>query len=365
MANTTYGVNDPETNKVWAKKLRVEALKKTWVGKFIGTTDNSLIQEVTDLKKAKGDRITVTLRTQMRGAGVAGDAILKGKEEKLTTYNDNIFIDQLRHAVDRGGNMTQQRVVFDLRKQCNEALSDWMGQRWDRSFMNIIAGYTATDEVDEFGELYQGSDTRYTGMQAATAPTSGRHFWSEAGATSDADLDSSGDTMKLSLIDDLVAEAKMASPVIRPIKVGGDDKYVMFLHTKQVRDLRKDATTAGNWVDIQKAAMQGGQVSNNPIFTGAIGEYNGVILHESTRVPRGIAANGTSISTVRRAVLCGAQAVTLAFGNGNDYESWNWAEEAEDYGNQLGVSAGCIFGMKKSIFNSADFATLVLSTYAA
>lgn len=34
-------------------------------------------------------------------------------------------------------------------------------------------------------------------------------------------------------------------------------------------------------------------------------------------------------------------------------------------GNQLGVAAGCIFGMKKTKFNSVDFGCMTLSTYAA
>lgn len=366
MANTVFGINDAETNKVWAKKLFVEALKKAWVGKFIGSSDNSLIQEHKDLKKARGDRITYTLRTQIQGRGVVGDAILKGSEEKLTHYSDNLYLDQLRHAVDRGGNMSQQRVLFDLRKGCEEALSDWIAARFDRSFFLQAAGYNATDEVTEFGETYKGNDVAYTGLQATAAPTSGRHFWSEDGTSADENLDSSGDNMKLSLIDDLVTQAKLASPMIRPIKVDGEDRYVMFLHPKQVRDLRKDASTAGNWVDIQKAAMTGGKVSDNPIFTGALGIYNGVILHESSRVPRGVNSSTlASISTVRRAIFCGAQAISLGFGNGSDFESWSWAEEAEDYGNQLGVAAGCIFGMKKAKFNSADFGCMVLSTYAA
>jgi N4-gp56 family major capsid protein len=366
MATTVFGVNDAETNKVWSKKLQVEALKKTWVSKFIGSTDNALIFEQKDLKKAKGDKITYTLRTQIRGKGVQGDNILKGSEEKLTHYSDALYIDQLRHAVDRGGNMSIQRVLMDLRKGCNDALSDWWAARFDRWFFCVGAGYNATDEVDEFGEIYQGNDTRYTGNNAVTAPTSGRHFWSEAGADKDEDLDSTGDTMTLTLIDDLVAQAKLASPMIRPLKIDGEDRYVLFLHTKQVRDLRKDASTAGNWVDIQKAAMQGGQVSNNPIFTGALGMYNGVILHESPRVVRGVNSSTlASISTVRRAMFCGAQALTLGFGMGHGFESWVWAEEDEDYGNQLGVAAGCIAGMKKSVFNSNDFGVLVLSTYAA
>ena len=34
-------------------------------------------------------------------------------------------------------------------------------------------------------------------------------------------------------------------------------------------------------------------------------------------------------------------------------------------GNQLGVSAGVIAGLKKTQFNSADFGTIVIPTYAS
>jgi hypothetical protein len=42
----------------------------------------------------------------------------------------------------------------------------------------------------------------------------------------------------------------------------------------------------------------------------------------------------------------------------------DWTEEMFDYGNQLGVEAGCIGGLKKMRFNSKDFGTIALSTYA-
>ena len=43
----------------------------------------------------------------------------------------------------------------------------------------------------------------------------------------------------------------------------------------------------------------------------------------------------------------------------------NWVEELFDFKNQLGVSAGAIWGLKKTIFNSLDFGTIVVPTYAA
>ena len=42
-----------------------------------------------------------------------------------------------------------------------------------------------------------------------------------------------------------------------------------------------------------------------------------------------------------------------------------WVEEKFDYGRECGVSAGCLYGLKKTIFDSKDFASVVISTYAA
>ncbi|MBL8774070.1 MAG: DUF4043 family protein, partial [Phenylobacterium sp.] len=45
--------------------------------------------------------------------------------------------------------------------------------------------------------------------------------------------------------------------------------------------------------------------------------------------------------------------------------SADWNEELFDYGNQLGVEAGFIAGLKKTRYNGADLSTIVISTYAA
>jgi N4-gp56 family major capsid protein len=169
-------------------------------------------------------------------------------------------------------------------------------------------------------------------------------------------------------IDRLVAKAKTFSPMIRPIKVGGEDKWVAFLHPYQVYALRGNTST-GQYIDIQKAAMTGGQVANNPLYTGALGEYNGVILHEDVRVPPTQDNGGTGITAASsqnayRACFAGAQAASFAVGQDNTDGAMNWVEELFDYENQLGVSAGMIFGLKKMVFNSKDFATIVATSYA-
>lgn len=212
------------------------------------------------------------------------------------------------------------------------------------------------------------ADTLYTGLNAAVAPSSGtgadrrwiiRQQDDETDHSTEASL-SSSDTFSLKLLDRAVAIAKTSSPLIRPIKVGSNSYYVCFLHPYQVKDLRTQTNT-GDWLDIQKAAMSGGDIETNPIFSGALGVYNGVVMHEWTRLPNGIGANS---ATTRRAVFCGAQAVSLAWGQGYS-EAPKYIEDLFDYDRQFGVSVQTIIGAKKMQFNSKDFGTIVLSTYAA
>ena len=149
----------------------------------------------------------------------------------------------------------------------------------------------------------------------------------------------------------------------------------MFLHDYQVTDLRTDVNSNGlDWQDLQIAAMQGGDIKDNPIFTGALGAYNGVILHETPYVTNGVSsADGTAVANTKRAVLCGAQAAMCAYGGDSGPSSFSWKEELFDYQNQLGVSGGSIYGIKKCVYtpeddsstNAEDFGTVVTSTYAA
>lgn len=110
--------------------------------------------------------------------------------------------------------------------------------------------------------------------------------------------------------------------------------------------------------------MQGGKITNNPIFDGALGVYNRVILHESNFVPLS-PTTITSGDTVRRAVFCGAQAAVVAFGRENSQSQFTWVEEMFDYQNKLGVAAGSIWGVKRSIYNSNSFGSIALATAAA
>lgn len=352
MAATDYGVNAPEAVKLWSKSLAREALKKAYVGTFIGENQDSVIQEKTEAKKNPGDRVTITLRMQLNGDGVTEGQTLEGNEESLTTYTDNLFINEMAHAVRSRSKISRQRVPWSVREEARDGLADWFAGRLDTWFFNQICGNTAV------------SDTRYTGLNTILAPSSNNIIRAGALTTDQAVNADSTKTFDLTLIDKAVNKAKIMTPVMRPIKVGGKAKYVMFLHPNQVRDLRT-STATGQWLDIQKAALSGGSGDASPIYTGALGEYNGVVLHEAVRVTNGVHSTTSAAQTsTRRAVLCGAQAAAIGFGQGMGFEQWQWVEDEFDYEREFGVSAQTVGGLKKLQFNSQDFSTIVVSTYA-
>ncbi|WP_342711510.1 N4-gp56 family major capsid protein [Bradyrhizobium sp. B124] len=352
MSTTSYGLNDTLSNKLWAKKLNVEALKQTYFGKFMGEGSSSMIQLKTDFEKGAGDELTIGLRVQLKGDGTTEGQTLQGNEEALSTYNDKFRINELAHAVRVRNKNTidAQRVPFNMRSEGKDGLTDWYGDRLDTCMANHLAGNILA------------VDPRYTGNNAVSAAT---NFVRANAATDDATVNGDNTaTMKLKYIEYCVERAKTMSPMIRPVMVNGKKKYLMFLHSYQVTDLRTDAG-AGQWLDIQKAALAGGAGKDSAIYADALGEYRDVILHEWTRVPVGISNAGAAQTNVRRAVFAGAQAGVVGFGKEFSKGShFKWVEELFDYERELGVSAQTVWGIKKSVYNAQDFGTIVVPTYA-
>jgi|694.fasta_scaffold41149_7 N4-gp56 family major capsid protein len=360
MAATNFLTNNSLAVKAWAKKLYVQAIYDSYASRFMGSSSTSLIQVRDEVRKGPGDKVTVGLRMQLNGTGIAGDDTLEGNEEALVTYSDSVLVDQLRHAVRSKGKMSEQRVAFDVMAEHQSALSDWFADRIDEAFFNQIAGNTAK------------TDARYTGSNSTVAPSTNNIIRVGTSATTTDGSLSTVDTFTTTTLDRAVAKAKTLNdsgqPIIRPIRHKGQDKYVAFLHPYQVYSLRTTATAnTVTWWEINRAALSGGrEEAADNIYRGSLGEYNGIILHESARVP--LCSDTTSaIANTRRAIFCGAQAAIMATGRESDSPDSKMSLKTEefDYGNQVGISAGLIWGMKKSVFNSNDFGVITMHSYAA
>lgn len=364
MAITSYGVNDALAVKLWARELNREVRKGLSIAPLIGSGPNAIVQEKTEFKGG-GDKITVGLRMLLSGAGRSENEVLEGNEESLTTYSDSFYINELVHAVRVKGEDTidVQRVNHNLRDEARSALADWYADRLSLWFFIQMSGYTASSIT------YRGVSTTlasvYQGLNTVTAPSTNRKIFATGSADETVNADSTA-TFSLELLDYAKEKAMLANPKVRPYRINGEDKYVAYLHPYQVTDLRTNTST-GQWLDIQKSAMTGGMVSNNPIYSGALGEYNGVILRQSEDVVTGVHSSSAAEQTsTRRALFLGAQAGFIGFSSKFSKNSpYKWVEKTFDYDRELGVSAQGLMGMKKAIFNSEDFGVITISTYAA
>lgn len=363
MAITNYAVNDALAVKVWSKVLDHEALKYTDIGPLIGDDPNSIIHRKTELQKGPGDQITYGIRMQLNGAGFTENNLAEGNGEALSTYSDALKINELGHVVGVKSEFTidQQRVPFNLREEAKDGLADWYAKRFSVAFFNQVCGNTLQ------------TDVRFTGLNATVAAT---RIVRQSGRASD-DLLLSTDTFTVDLIDKAKESAVSATPKIRPATFGGSmnggrvdynktltDRYVMYLDQYQVFDMRRNTST-GQWQDIVKAVYTSSK-KDNPIYSGAIGEWNSVILRQTSTdvLPRGISSGGVVVPNVGRAVLLGGQAAMMAFGQRGSISKYRWNEELFDHKRRMEVSAWTIHGLKKTQYNSADYGTVVVSTYS-
>lgn len=367
MADWSYGVNDPATIKRYSYKLFADAIpacvayKLAAMGASKDSPDN-IVQIFKDLEEGEGDEVKYDLVKKLTGAGVLGDNEIAGNEEAPQTFQSSLIINQLRHSTKPTGAMSQQRVPMNMRDVSKRELKDWNIERWDLALMNQLTGNT------------NQADVRFTGLNATVAPSNSYQIGANdktlgTAALTEANL-VAGDSFTLDLIDKCVAKGHTLNPPIKPVQLNGMTIFgVIFIHPLQTLSLRTNYS-AGQWGDIQKAALTGGQITGNPIFSGAIGMYANVVIHEDIRVPydTNAAAAGTNynplgVANVARAVFCGAQAACMAFGRAYGGLSMKWFEELLDAGNSLRVTAGSIYGIKKTQFNSTDWATITVSSY--
>lgn len=360
MSSTVIPFGDPKAQKKWSASLAVDQVKKSYFErKFVGTSENSIIQRKTELESDSGDRISFDLSVQLRGEHTEGDRRLEGKEESLKFYSDEVIIDQARKAVSAGGKMTRKRTAHNLRSVAKARLGDY----WSRFMDEITFMYLSGARGINKDFLFSMNFTGHAG-NPLQAPDDG-HILYGGSATSKATI-TNADTMSRLLIERAAVQATMLqaqdpdSANMCPVSMEGEDRYVVVMSPFQEHDLR--TADAAGWLEIQKAAA-GAEGRNNPIFKGSLGMINNVVLHSHRNAIRFNDYGAGADLPAARALFLGRQAGVVAYGTTGGMR-FSWKEEVKDYGNEPTVASGTIFGIKKSRFNGKDFGVISLDTYA-
>lgn len=320
----------------YAKETWKSGLDKAFFKKFMGDSADYIVHMKTELKRQPGDSITIPLLMPLTGAGVTGDNQLEGNEEEMIYRSFNVPIDQIRNGVRLKGRMEEQKTQINLRRDAKTSLARWHSTNVDNMIFNALSTNPTTSTNPSYNRLiYGGSATSENSIGAA-------------------------DKFKAELIGKArrVATAD-ENTMIKPVRVDGVDTYVMIIDPCQARDLRADPV----WVSAQEHAGLRG--NDNPIFSGALGMYDGVVIHVSPKIKRTTTGSGagSNRTKVGHALFLGAQAAVFAIGSEPE-----WYEKSDfDYGNQVGFKFGGIFGIKKTQFkydgtNYVDFGCINVLT---
>lgn len=321
MADQRNQVNIPANlvPKVWAKKVWHEGVKDSYFDKFTAMDGSNVVHQNKDLTNVKGDSVVFGLMMNLTGSGVEGNRQkLSGAEDTLNIYDFTVQTQLVRNAVSRF-EADDQKSQYDMLKEIKVVLKQWLSDWLDNKLISKLSYNPSNDAV-----LYASA----AGTQSSIT---------------------ANDKLTTTIVSRAKRKAMMHAPKVQPIKVDGMDKYIMLVSPWAARDLKDDP----KWLAAQQNANVRG--SKNPIFTGALGEYDGVILYEYERVQTGNI--GASSANVCQNLLLGKQAACFAVARPAKH-----IEQTDDYGNIAGNGIAFYGAVEKTKFNGMDYGIINVMT---
>lgn len=363
MAGQTLSISDPEVVNVWERTLDREVrardpLFDTKNG-LAGEGQDSLIQQKDQLTDGPGAFIRTKLRYQIDGRGRVSDEVLKGHETSYKTSTFDTYVDTVRQAYAVSSPIVQQWTTEKVLEEGRDGLADWFASRFSLVAHAHATGIPITDDAYRMHNTINAINETDGYLLRPNGKTAGNL--------------TSGDFFDIDLINEAARTVKLLRPKIRPAQTPWGPRFCVFLAPEQVKSLRDSNSL---WFSNMRAAMQGGRVEDNPIFTTALGEDQGFVFFESDFVPPGLNSGGTALkANTRRAWIGGAQSLFMAFGRGYaapgySLNRFQWVYESEDYQHQQAIAAATICGIARPRYlkpgeaRARESGVLVIETYA-
>lgn len=347
MAQTSIPTNDRVVR--YQNKFYREFIRGNKFSKYIGTNENSPIQLVEDLQKARGQDVYIYLvnklgATRANGKIRTGYQTLKGHETPMNIRSNKLTIGLSRFAVTIWES-DKQFSAIDLVEARDAVLKD--DAKID--FRDRIITSLGSMSIDG-NTHYAYADADETTIKDVWLANNEDRVLFGAGVGSYTDhsddlgqLDTTNDIVNEANLKLLKDKAKEASPIIRPIKVRDDEEwYVVFMGTK----LFRQAQTA--LAQLNREAWVRAQGENNPLFTGGDLICDGMVIKEVPEIGSLAGTPGASGTTaVAPAYLVGAQALGYAVALRSKV-----IQDTDDYGEVNGAGIKMLDQVAKLYFGA-------------
>lgn len=359
--------------QVWVTNYLREYVRESGFMPYMGVAEDNIIRIRNELKNEGGARINVPLITRLKGRGVRGAEVLKGNEDDLGNFNDQVIIDWIRNGV-KVPKSTSYKTDIDLFGAAKPSLRTWDAELLRDDIIDAFGSVIVPGTVDANGIPGTDSAVLYNLATAAQRNAflvnnqdrilfgnSKANGASGVWATALATVDNTND--KLTASTALLAKrmARTAGRVdntinIRPFKsdaTAGREWFVMFCNSLSFRDLAADPVIIQ--ANTQARAREGDAIERNPLFQDGDLLYNGIIFREIPEIPvlTGVGAGGIDVGFN---FLAGQSAITVAYGQDPTFR----VDLKEDYEFRPGVAIEELRGIKKTSYAGKQYGLVTL-----
>lgn len=368
---------------VWAKQAWIQTVQESVLGHFLNSGVTYRPKEF-EGQNTVGQTLTYAYIGKLLQAGLGEGSTMDGNEEALNIGDFTMRVGMIRLAVlnpNDEDTIESYQSNIEFEQTSRAALTRAMVEKIDFSVFNQLAGAQYLTNVTLGGIVYSSAAAptaanniyNIQGLNPIIAPSTDR-ILRAGGVANDQSITSAG-KMTLSLVDYAV---EMLDNSNQPVDgLDGGMRYELWISPEQFTDLKQDADSPITWYNNALAMAAGG---DSDALTGRgfrnfakpVGEYAGVAIYRHPRVAYGVnSSNGAPITTVRRAVLVGRNALSFAsrMGTGRVTDTsvpFVFKTQLKDYEYYKGIEARFIGGIKKNTpSNGSDIGVVVISTYAA
>jgi N4-gp56 family major capsid protein len=241
---------DAAIPEFWAPGVILDADRESFWGSLSGGEGSGMpIISKTGPLKEKGDMITFTSVAQIMGAGVSGETVLKGKEQKVAIGTFTVTAEVIRNAMGVGRKATKQ-ANYDMVKQVGISLKDWYSRKLDADTFAAMIDSTTVET------LYANSKTSVGALNST-----------------DGDVFGPSDISKIRL-----ALQRQGAMPLKVSKVNGRTVPIYGLAIGEMEEWNLTQNSSFNQT-IREIWQRFSQGSEHPLIKGAIGMYSNMIIY--------------------------------------------------------------------------------------